>query len=130
MTGRERRTIRALTLAFLGAELVAGIQIALPATAHAAPDQTTTSAFVAQLRVDGFGGTNEALVANGKWVCERFTSTEWNYDQMADKFRENNPMTHTYAVQFVSESVLFLCPAYGPRKNQTPGDEQHNGTYV
>lgn len=128
MTPRERATVRFLTAAILTIEFCVAQQIVWPALAHGAPDQA--SAFVAQLRVDGFPGTDQALIANGRWACARFFSTDWNYDQVADKFRENNPMGHGDAVRFVSETVLFLCPVYGPRKNQAPGNETHVGLVI
>lgn len=86
--------------------------------------------FIAAIRADGMAGTDHDLVANGKWVCDQFSESDWNYDQLAAKFRETNQVDGLQSLRFVADSVKFLCPQYAPREHARAGGEMHQGEVV
>lgn len=124
MSRRELNRLRLLAALFLVVLFAAGLLFSV-SVAHAGPE-----GILQRLRADQFTGTDEALVANAKWVCARLSSTDENYGQVADKLRETDPIDHDWAVLFVADSVDVLCPAYRPRRDAPPGPDMHVGVTV
>lgn len=91
---------------------------------------TDEANFVAATRADGMAGTDHDLVANGKWVCDRFFASDWNDDQIAAKFRETNQVDVAQSLRFVADSVKFLCPQFTAREHAPAGGEMHQGGTV
>ncbi|MDM4138790.1 MULTISPECIES: DUF732 domain-containing protein [Mycobacterium] len=86
--------------------------------------------FIAAIRADGMAGADHDLIANGRWVCDQFLDSDWNYDQLAAKFRETNQVDVPQSLRFVADSVKFLCPQYAPREHAPAGGEMHPGSVV
>ncbi|MFA1706046.1 DUF732 domain-containing protein [Mycobacterium intracellulare] len=123
--GEHHRARRAAT-AFVVLLFALGYGV-VPNLAQASTDE---AGFIAAIRADGMAGTDHDLIANGKWVCDQFLDSDWNYDQLAAKFREGNQVDVPQSLRFVADSVKFLCPEYAPREHAPAGGEMHPGEVV
>lgn len=126
MNRRELNPARQAAILFMVLLFALGYGV-VPSLAQASMDE---AGFIAAIRADGLAGTDHDLIANGKWVCDQFFDSNWNDDQVAAKFRENNQVDVSQSLRFVADSVKFLCPQYAPREHAPAGGEMHQGGVV